>query len=211
MAILKINPTRINLLRLKQRIKTAKRGHKLLKDKRNGLMKKFMEIISETKSLREELEKKIGKVFSEFLRARSVLDLGQIENAILGSTAKISLQVKTKNVMSVLIPEFSAEFSGNMLNFSKIGTVSALESAVERLQEVFPLLLKIAGLEKAAENLAIEIEKTRRRVNALEYRMIPDLRETLRFIFMKLEESARDALVSVMRIKSMIEEKESLK
>lgn len=209
MAILKVNPTRINLLSLRKRVKTAQRGHKLLKDKRDGLMKKFMEIIRDAKKLREEVEKEIGNVFLEFYRAGAVMSPTALEAALLSSTAKLDLSVETKNVMSVHIPEFDAKFSGKTIGFTSVGTTSALEKALQKLQDLFPKLLRLSELEKAAEALADEIEKTRRRVNTLEHRMIPDLKDTIRFITMKLEESARDSLVSVMRIKAMIEAKEA--
>jgi V/A-type H+-transporting ATPase subunit D len=209
MAVLKVNPTRVNLLSLRKQVKTAQRGHKLLKDKRDGLMKHFMELIRETKALRREVEEEIGYIFSQFLKAGAIMSPQAITTAILSSAASLRLSVKTKNVMSVLIPLFSAEFSGKVVSFTSVGTSSALEEALQKLEKLFPKLLKLSELEKAAEALADEIEKTRRRVNTLEYRMIPDRKDTVRFITMKLEESARDALVSVMRIKKMIEAKES--
>lgn len=208
MAILKVNPTRVNLLSLRKRVKTAKRGHKLLKDKRDGLMKQFMELIRETKILREDVEKEIGEVFKDFLRAGAIMSPAAMEAALLSSTAKLNLSVETKNVMSVHIPKFSAEVTGKSVGFTTTGTSSALESALQKLQDLMSRLLKLAEIEKAAEALADEIEKTRRRVNTLEHRMIPDLKDTVRFITMKLEESSRDTLVSVMRIKAMIEAKE---
>ncbi len=208
MAILKVNPTRVNLLSLRKRVKTAQRGHKLLKDKRDGLMKRFMELIRETKSLREEVEEEISSVFSDLLKAGAIMSPNALETALLSSTAKLDLSVETKNVMSVHIPQFHAKFSGKTIGFTTVGTSSALELALNKLQDLFSKLLKLAELEKAAEALADEIEKTRRRVNTLEHRMIPDLKDTVRFITMKLEESARDALVSVMRIKALLDAKE---
>jgi V/A-type H+-transporting ATPase subunit D len=211
MAILKVNPTRMSLLTLKKQVKTAKRGHKLLKDKRDGLMKSFMEIIREVRELRKEVETEMGRVFSHFLAASATMSPEDLENALLLTTANLKLEVKTKNIMSVQVPEFKAKFSGKAKNFSPLFTSGELDVALEALEELFPLLLKLAGIESAAEALAEEIEKTRTRVNALEYRRIPDLEDTVRFITMKLEEMARDSLVSVMRIKKMIEEKEKAK
>jgi len=208
MAILKINPTRVNLLALKKQIKTAKRGHKLLKDKRDGLMKHFMKIIRDARDLRTEIEKEMSAIFQNFLRAGAMMSPDAFEAALLASTAKLNLSVKTKNVMSVRIPQFSAEFSGETIGFTAVGTLATLENALETLKKLFPKILRLSELEKAAEALADEIEKTRRRVNTLEYTMIPNLSDTIRFITMKLEESARDGLVSVMRIKAMIEERE---
>lgn len=208
MAILKVNPTRMNLLLLKKQVKTAKRGHKLLKDKRDGLMKTFMEIIREVRSLRKEVEQKMGFVFSHFLSASATMPSKKLENALYLTTAKLELEVSTKNVMSVHVPVFKSKFSGSALTYSPIFKSGELDISLKGLQEIFPLLIKLAEIEKTAEALAEEIEKTRRRVNALEYRRIPDLEDTVRFITMKLEEMARDALVSVMRIKKMIEQRE---
>lgn len=210
MAILKVNPTRVNLLKLKKDIKTATRGHKLLKDKRDGLMKKFMEIIREARGLRREVEEKMGEAFRLFLLASSSMPKQAIESALLMPTTEIDIEVSTKNVMSVHIPEFNASFSGTALTYSSVNTSGNLDLSIQKFQDIFPLLLKLAAIEKAAEALADEIEKTRRRVNALEYTMIPNLKDTVKYIVMKLEEQARDALVGVMRIKSMIEEKEKI-
>lgn len=208
MAVIKVNPTRVNLLSLKKQIKTAKRGHKLLKDKRDGLMKHFMEVIRDARSLRAEVEKEMSVIFVNFLRSGAVMSPDAFEAALLASTAKLDLSVLTKNVMSVRIPQFSAEFSGETVGFTTVGTVSSLELALEGLKDLFPKIIRLSELEKSAEALADEIEKTRRRVNTLEYTMIPNLKDTIRFITMKLEESARDGLVSVMRIKAMIQAKE---
>ena len=158
MAILKVNPTRMNLLNLKKQIKTAKRGHKLLKDKRDGLMKKFMEIIREARELRIEVEKKIGDVFAHFLSASSQMSPDEIENALMLTTAKLSLAVKTQNIMSVHVPEFEAEIVGEIKTFSPNFTSGELDMALDKLQEIFPLLLRLAEVEKKAESLADEIE-----------------------------------------------------
>jgi len=210
MALLKVNPTRVNLLALKKQIKVATRGHKLLKDKRDGLMKRFMKIIREARELRKEVEGKMGEAFQLFLLASSTMSKEAIENALLMPTTKIKLEVTTKNVMSVHIPEFDVDFSGTALTYSTVQTSANLDLAILKFQEIFPILLKLAAVEKAAEVLADEIEKTRRRVNALEYTMIPNLKDTVKYIIMKLEEQARDALVGVMRIKAMIEGKEKI-
>ena len=209
MAILKINPTRMNLLALKKQIKVAKRGWKLLKDKRDGLMQKFMAIIRETKSLREKVEAEMGEIFSLFFTSSVKMDEAAVENALFLATAKLNLNVKTENIMSVRVPKFEFEFSGNAKTFAPFFVVADFEAAIEKLQKIFPILIQLAQIEKTAENLATEAEKTRRRVNALEHKRIPDLVETQRFITMKLEEQARDALVNVMRIKKIIEAKDA--
>lgn len=208
MAILQVSPTRMNLLDMKKRIKTAKKGHKLLKDKRDGLMKEFMELIRDARSLRKEVEEQMGNAFSLLLKASQKTNPKAIEGALYNPEITLNLDVKTKNVMSVWIPEFISEFSGNAVNFSTFGISGNLPKAIQKLQSVFPILLQLSGIEKAIQALAAEIETTRRRVNALEYKMIPDLEETAKYISLQLEEANRDAVVSVMRVKAMIDEKE---
>jgi V/A-type H+/Na+-transporting ATPase subunit D len=209
MAKLDINPTRMELLNLKKRVKSAVRGHKLLKDKQDGLMKTFMDIIREAKTLRREVEEKLGGAFKNFMFASSMMMPEKLEAALLYPSAKVELEVSTKNVMSVNIPYFDLKQEGDILNYGYFQTSGELDIALAAFQEVFPLLIKLAAIEKQAERLAIELETTRRRVNALEYKMIPDLKETLKFIQMKLAESERAGVVSVMRVKAMIEAAEA--
>lgn len=209
MAKLNVKPTRMELLNLKKRVKSAKRGHKLLKDKQDGLMKTFMEIIREAKSLRREIEEKLGGAFKNFMQASSMMLPEMLESALLYPSAKVELEVKTKNVMSVHIPYFNLEQEGDILNYGYVQTSGELDIALAAFQEVFPLLIKLAEIEKQAERLAAELETTRRRVNALEHKLIPDLEETVKFITMKLAETERSTIVSVMRIKAMIEEQAS--
>lgn len=208
MAILQVSPTRMNLLGMKKRIKTAKKGHKLLKDKRDGLMKEFMALIKEARECRKQVEQEMGEAFALLLQASRKTNPKAIETALYDPQVDLSLSVKTKNVMSVNIPEFTSHFSGEVNSFGQVGISAFLPLALEKLKDVFPTLLKLAGLEKAIASLAQEIETTRRRVNALEHRMIPDLEETVKFIKLKLDEANRDAVVSVMRVKAMIEAKE---
>ena len=205
MAILNVNPTRMALLGLKKKIKSAKRGHKLLKDKQDGLMQKFMEIIKEAKRMRQEVEGKLGAAFKNFIKASSSMPEEFVEGALLYSTAKTELTVKTKNVMSVRIPQFKLETSGDVITYGYLQTSGELDMSLQALQDVLPLLIQLAEIEKAAEALADELEKTRRRVNALEYRMIPDLEDTIKFIQMKLGEMERSAITNTMRIKAQIE------
>ena len=205
MAILNINPTRMAMLGLKKKIKSAKRGHKLLKDKQDGLMQKFMEIIREAKRIRLEVEEKLGAAFKNFIRAGSIMEEEFLEGALLFSTAKTELSVKTKNVMSVRIPNFKLKQEGEVINYGYLQTSGELDMALQSFQDVFPLLIELAEIEKSAEALADELEKTRRRVNALEYRMIPDLEDTIKFISMKLGEMERSAVINTMIVKAKIE------
>jgi V/A-type H+/Na+-transporting ATPase subunit D len=208
MTKLNVKPTRMELLNLKNRLKSAKRGHKLLKDKQDGLMQKFMEIIREAKATRREVEEKLSKAFKNFMFASSMMLPEILQTALLYPSAKVDLEVHTKNVMSVHIPYFKIHQEGDILNYGYFQTSAELDMALSAFQDVFPLLIKLAEIEKQAERLAAELETTRRRVNALEYKLIPDLQETLKFISMKLAEAERSTIVSVMRIKAMIEAQE---
>ena len=205
MAILNVNPTRMALLGLKKKFKSAKRGHKLLKDKQDGLMQKFMEIIREARRIREDVEEKLGAAFKNFIRASSLMAEEFVEGALLYSTAKTELTVETKNVMSVRIPQFKLKTEGDVINYGYLQTSGELDISLQSFQDVFPLLIELAEIEKSAEALADEVEKTRRRVNALEYRMIPDLQDTIKFIQMKLGEMERGAIINTMVVKAKIE------
>jgi V/A-type H+-transporting ATPase subunit D len=209
MAILKVNPTRIALLGLKKELKTAKKGHKLLKDKRDGLVKKFMAIIYDAKALRESVEERLGSAFDSYSRASSMTAAAALDTAFMAPNAQIDLGVSVKNVMSVKIPEFTVEKRGSALAYGFFETTGDLDNAIVKFDEVFVDILKLAALEKAAENLAEEIEKTRRRVSALENVRIPNLEDTIKFITMQLDERNRDAVVSTMRVKAMITAKET--
>lgn len=206
MAKLNVNPTRMELLNLKRRIKTAERGHKLLRDKQDGLMQKFMEIIREARSMREEVEKKLSAAFTNFTQASAMMYPEMLENALLYPSADVSLEVDTKNVMSVRIPHFKLHQEGNILNYGYLQTSGELDMALEAFQETLPMLIQLAQIERQAERLAEETEKTRRRVNALEHMLLPNLKETFKFITMKLGEAERSAITGVMRIKASMEE-----
>lgn len=203
---LKVNPTRINLLRLKKELKTAEKGYKLLKDKRDGLMKKFMELIGDTKRLRQKVEEELRQSFLSYAKASTSLSPKVLETIFLVPNTKLSMTVKTQSVMSVPIPRFSLEKSGNIFCYGYLETNGDLDLSLAKLDSVFPDLVKLAELEQAIENLSLEIEKTRRRTNALEHNIIPTLKDSIRSIAMRLEEQARDAIVSTMRIKARLVE-----
>lgn len=205
MAVLNVNPTRMNLLNLKKQVKTAIRGHKLLKDKQDGLMQKFMEVIKEAKSVRTAVEKEIGGAFQNFLSASSLMHPEMLENALMFPKAKMSLEVKTKNVMSVHIPQFKLNKEGEVVTYGFAETSGELDLALVSFSNVFELLVKLAEIEKSAENIADELEKTRRRVNALEHVLVPNLKDTVKFIYMKLSEAERSSITGTMRIKKMLE------
>lgn len=210
MAILKVNPTRIALLGLKKELKTAKKGHKLLKDKRDGLVKKFMTVIYEAKATRESVERRLGSAFDSYSRASAMTSAAALDTAFLAPSAKIDLGVKVSSVMSVKIPEFTVEKSGSAFSYGLYETTGDLDNAIVKFDDVFVDILRLAQLEKTAENLAEEIEKTRRRVSALENVRIPNFEDTIKFITMQLDERNRDAVVSTMRVKAMILAKEEI-
>jgi len=203
--ILKVNPTRMELLKLKKRLKTAQKGHKLLKEKRDGLMKEFMEIIKQAKKARLEMEQKLQKGFYSFTLASANMTPFSIETSSLMPSQKINASFSVKNVMSVKIPIINVETSGNYLCYGYFDTSSELDIAIENLGLALPEMVKLAQIEKGAQMLSVEIEKTRRRVNALEHVLIPNIIDTIKYISMKLSEQERSTIASTMRIKKMIQ------
>ena len=202
--ILKVNVTRIALLNLKKELKVAVRGHKLLKDKRDGLVKKFMETIYKARDLRVSVESRLESAFDSYIRASAMSPSSILSTAFLLPNAKVTLGVKVKNIMSVSIPVFDVKKEGNVLSYGFLDTTGDLDNAIKKFDDVFIDIIMLAQLEKTAESLAGEIEKTRRRVSALENVRIPNLNDTIRFITQQLEERARDAIVSIMRVKAII-------
>ncbi len=200
----KVSPTRIALLNLKKELKVAKKGHKLLKDKRDGLIKTFMRVIYEARDKRRQVEAELGGAFTSYLRARSLTPAQQMNAAFMVPNTQIDLSVKVRNVMSVPVPEFTLDKSGHSFAYSLTDTTGDLDRAMLAFDTAFLHILELAALEKSAENLAVEIERTRRRVSALENIMIPELQGTIKFVAQQLEERARDAIVSTMRVKAMI-------
>ncbi len=209
MAVLNVNPTRMELTRLKARLKTATRGHKLLKDKQDELMRRFIELIKQNKKLRTEVEKELKEAFDEFLLASAVMSPELLEEAVAFPKESISVDIKKKNVMSVHVPVMSfirklEGDEGSIYPYGFATTSSELDDAIRKLYTIMPMLLELAEVEKACQLMADEIEKTRRRVNALEYRTIPELQETIRFIRMKLDENERSTITRLMKVKDMI-------
>jgi V/A-type H+/Na+-transporting ATPase subunit D len=210
MTVLKVTPTRITLLNLKRELTVARRGYKLLKDKRDGLMKKFLATVREAQTLRKRIEAGLAEAFRTYVRASAVADERETNVAFMLPANTIELTVKLKSVMSVPLPSFSLKKEGTIFSYGFLETSGELDRALIRFDELFPMIIKLAELEKAAESLAEEIERTRRRVSALENTRIPNLEDTIRAITMRLEEQARDATVSNMRIKAMLEARESM-
>ena len=214
MAKLNVNPTRMELTRLKIRLKTAIRGHKLLKDKQDELMRQFIEMVKMNKKLREKVEGKLQNSFKDFLLARGVMSDEMLENAIIYSNEEIGVEIKRKNIMSVHVPEmnFIRNNEGKETSIYPYGyaqTSADLDDAIDGLNKVMNDLLELAEVEKACQLMADEVEKTRRRVNALEYMTIPQLQETIRFIQMKLDENERGSITRLMKVKDMMAKKEA--
>jgi V/A-type H+-transporting ATPase subunit D len=182
---------------LKKRLKTARRGHKLLKDKRDELMKKFLDIVRENKRLREEVEEQLKVVHSRFVMARAVMNSELVEEALMFPKVEVNLNTSTRNIMSVDVPvlEFTTEggTEGDIYPYGFANTTGELDEAIATLSDLTPELLRLA-----------EIEKTRRRVNALEYVLIPNLEETIKYIVMKLDENERSNLTRLMKVKDMV-------
>lgn len=208
MARLKVTPTRMNLNTLKERLATSKRGYKLLKDKQDELMRQFLELIRKNKKLREEVEKELEDSFSDFLIASAFMSPEFLEEAVSFPKQKLGVDISIKNVMSVRIPkmEFKVEENENasMFPYGYAETSAGLDKAIKGLNEVMNRLLELAELEKTTQLMADEIESTRRRVNALEYRTIPDLEETIKYIRAKLEENERATISRLMKVKDII-------
>ena len=208
MARRQVNPNRMELLRLKKQLVTARRGHKLLKDKRDELMRQFLELIRQNQALRRQVESLLSAANREMVLARAVMAPEVLETAMLGGRASLTLTVDTKNIMSVHVPIFASPFelSGRVdqLTYSMISVGGELDQAVMALNEAFPVMLQLAEVEKTCQLLADEIEKTRRRVNSLEYVLIPELVETIRSITMKMDENERGNLTRLMKVKDMI-------
>ncbi|EJO5345987.1 V-type ATP synthase subunit D [Clostridium botulinum] len=211
---LNVNPTRMELTKLKKRLTTATRGHKLLKDKQDELMRRFIDMIKKNNELRKDVEKELEGSFKDFLMASAVMSPEFLEEAVAYPKESISVDVKTQNIMSVNVPVFDFKRKlegdkGSIFPYGFANTSAELDGAIEKLYGIIPKLLELAKVEKACQLMADEIEKTRRRVNALEYMTIPQLQETIRFIQMKLDENERSTVTRLMKIKSMMEEKQS--
>ncbi len=208
MAKLKVNPTRMALSELKGRLVTAKRGHKLLKDKQDELMRQFINLIKENKKLRVEVEKELSDSFKSFLLASATMSPLFLESAISFPKEKIAVEMKLKNIMSVNVPEMKfvkEELNGSIFPYGFVQTSAELDDTVVKLQKVLDNLLSLAEIEKSCQLMADEIEKTRRRVNALEYSTIPNLEETVKDIRMKLDENERATITRLMKVKQMLQ------
>jgi len=211
---IRVNPTRMELNRLKRRLNMAQRGHKLLKDKRDELIRQFMILVRRNKDLREHIEKELSGAFAKFLLARAVMPAENLEEALMYPTKTLKLEVQRQNIMSVYTPKFDwvEEDTGggeatSIYPYGFVDTSAELDTSIETLSNILPQLMELAEVEKSVQLMAEEIEKTRRRVNALEHVLIPRLEETIKYITMKLDESERGALTRLMKVKDIVRAK----
>ena len=208
MAKLNVNPTRMELRRLKTRLKTAVRGHKLLKDKSDETIRRFMEYIKENKRLREEVEGELGDALKLFMLAGAVTASQVIEEAVAMPAKSVKLTLGENNIMSVVVPTITVtpEENTNLYPYSFSGVSAELDGSIANLSNLLEKLVKLAEVEKTCNMLADEIEKNRRRVNGIESVMVPQLEETIKYIKMKVDENERSATVRLMKVKSMIKQ-----
>ena len=203
-----INPTRMELTRLKGRLKTATRGHKLLKDKRDELMKQFLEVVRKNRELRKRVEQGLEEAHAAFTVASALMGPEMLEQALLYPKQSVELEMTYRNVMSVNVPVYAFhtrnEDPAEIYPYGFAQTSGELDVALEALNRVFRDMLELAQVEKSMQLMAEDIEKTRRRVNALEYVMIPDMQEKIRYITMKLDENERANITRLMKVKDMV-------
>lgn len=207
MAQIKVNPTRMELTRLKKRLQVAVRGHKLLKDKRDEMVRQFMKIIKRNKALRQETEGELLLAQKQFTLAGMSMSGAAMQEALMVPAVRYTCRASRQNIMSVLVPKiaFGVEpLQTSYYPYGFLGTSHALDVSVKKLSGVLKKMIELAEIEKTCNMLADEIEKTRRRVNALEYVLIPQLTETIRYITMKLEENERGNLTRLMKMKDLM-------
>ena len=210
MARLNKNPTRMELKKLKARLKTAQRGHKLLKDKTDEMVRRFSVLAREIKKLRAETEGDVVRVLKQFSLARGLMPKKDIELLFSMPSVSVEPECGLGNFMNLEVPKIVLEErkdASSPLPYSYVDVTSEADYAVELAGEVLDKLVRLAEQEKILRMLAVEIERSKRRVNALEYVRIPDLEETIRYISMKLEENERAGLTRLMKVKDMIEAK----
>lgn len=208
MAVINVNPTRMELTDLKRKLVTARRGHKLLKDKRDELMRQFMILVRENKALRIKVEEGIKKANTHMAVASSVMDEKSLEVALMMPSQKMSVKTHEKNIMSVKVPKLETVLKtakdGEIYSYGYAFTSCDLDDAVKALSDIMPDMIRLAEIEKQCQLMATEIEKTRRRVNALEHVMIPQYESTIKYITMKLDENERSATTRLMKVKDMM-------
>lgn len=205
--ILEVNPTRQELLKLRRRIVIARRGHKLLKDKQDELMRRLLSMIENVKSLRIKVEKHLAEAMMEFAIAKGGAEPGFVEAAIMFPNKKVSIEVGRKQIMNLRVPSFTRKVSGDIICYGLAQTTVELDNSLGALDNVTEELLDLAEKEKTVSMLADEVARTRRRVNTLEYVLIPNLEETISYIRQKLAEMERSNLSRLMKVKDIIKDR----
>lgn len=207
-----VNPTRMELAKQKKKLATATKGHKLLKDKRDELMRQFLDLVRENRALREKVEAGIEAANKDFVLARAGMDDEEVNTAFMAPRQSVSLEAGMRNVMSVEVPQFEFRTKtadeNDIYSYGYAFTSSDLDAAVASLSAVFKDMLRLAEVEKSCQLMAAEIEKTRRRVNALEHVMIPNAQANIKYINMKLGENERSSQIRLMKVKDMLLEEE---
>ena len=208
MPAINVNPTRQELTRLKGRLKTSIRGHKLLKDKRDELMKQFMDVVRENRAVRKKVEEGLMRAHGSFTVASALMSTEMLQQSLLYPKQSVELDMTFHNIMSVNVPEYHfrtrSQNGAEIYPYGFAATSGELDDAVDALSQVFQDMLRLAEIEKTAQLLAEEIEKTRRRVNALEYVKIPQMQEAIKYISMKLDENERSNTIRLMKVKDML-------
>ncbi len=201
---LTVNPTRMELLKLKKRLILARRGHRLLKDKQDELMRNFLSLIEEIKNLRLAVDKGLFEAYGSFLIARSTMGREFLDEALMFSQLETNLEVTYVPLMNLRIPRYRLNIEGDYFSYGLLTTSMELDRALKRYRELIPKMVELAEKERELEMLSYEIERTRRRVNALEHILIPNIFETISYISMKLEELERSNLTRLMKIKDIV-------
>ena len=204
MAVMSVSPTRMELKRLKRKLDIAVHGHKLLKDRRDEMMRRFIPLIRENYALRASVERKLSEAFGEFSLCQGVMDPAMLGAALLLPARSAAVNAETVTIMSVRAPRFTAAMGDEALSYGLVQTSALLDSSVKILSSALPDLISLAEIEKTCDLLADEIARTNRRVNALEHKMIPDLKDTIRFIAMKRYEAELGERVRLMKVKDLI-------
>lgn len=203
-----VNPTRMELTRLKKKLVTARRGHKLLKDKRDELMRQFLDLVKLNMELRKKVEAGIEQANKNFILAKAGMSSQMLNTALLAPKQEVSVEVSTKNIMSVNIPVFNYKTRtpnpNDIYSYGFAFTSADLDDSVKYLSDILPDMLKLAEVEKSCQLMASEIEKTRRRVNALEHVMIPETESGIKYITMKLDENERSTQIRLMKVKDLM-------
>ncbi len=202
-----VNATRMTLLSLKKKLKMARRGHKLLKDKLEELIRKFILLVKEYKTKRGDIETDLKEAYNLMFYAKINMTRLDFNEFVFTSNLSVELKLDTEKIMNIEVPKLDVEFKGNPYAYSQPQSNIYLDQAVTKYMSVTKQMIELSALEKSIFLLAHEIETTRRRVNALEYILIPQFEETIKFISMKLDERARSALTQIMKIKEMLTEK----